>query len=527
MAGRLGSYDVMSPLNPTEEQTNISSNPTREEGDTEEKEHQAKEAVKDAKDTDQKDSSSESSSVRLKKELGFMEGVGVIIGCVIGSGIFVSPKGVLQYSGSVGMSLMVWAASGVLSMLGALSFTELGTMIPESGGMYSYIHRAFGPVPAFLYMWVTNLTRSSAGTAVIAITFAQYLLQLVIPNCEDVPVLAARVLAAALICFLTWVNCVNVRWVTKMQNVFTVTKVGALLVIILAGLWELAQGRVGHYASPWTGTRWEMAAIATAFYQSLFSYTGWDYLNLVTEELKNPNRNLPLAVIVSTTMVTVVYTLANVAYFAVLTPAEMLSSEAVVMTFGARVLGILAFSMPVFVMLSTFGSTHASVFTQSRLIFVGARRGHFPGALGLVSTTNYTPVPAVIFSGLTILAMLLVPDVSHLINYTAFSATAMQFACVLALFWFRYKHPEWPRPFKVWLAVPLLFAGVQIFLLTVPLVLAPLEVAGAVGVILAGLPVYYIAIYRQDLARLFSSSLDNLTLLCQKLFLCVPEEKAE
>lgn len=470
--------------------------------------------------------SSSETSIRLKKELGFIEGVGVIIGCVIGSGIFVSPKGVLQYSGSIGASLTVWAASGVLSMLGALSFTELGTMIPESGGMYSYLHTAFGPVPAFLYMWVTNLTRSSAGTAVIAITFGQYLLQLIIPDCE-VPALAARFLAAALICFLMWVNCVNVKWVTKMQNVFTVTKIGALLVIILAGIWRLGEGHVEHYRSPWTGTRTELAPLATAFYQSLFSYTGWDFLNLVTEELKNPNRNLPLAIIVSTTLVTVVYTLANVAYFAVLTPAEMLSSEAVAMTFGTRVLGILAWSMPVFVMLSTFGSTHASVFTQSRLVFVGARKGHFPTAFGLVSTKHYTPVPAVILSGLVTLVMLLVPDISHLINYTAFSATAMQFACILALFWFRYKHPEWPRPFKVWLAVPILFAGVQIFLLSVPVIMSPMEVAGAVGVILAGLPVYYFAVYRQDLAMLFSGALDKLTLLCQKVFLCVPEGKAE
>lgn len=123
--------------------------------------------------------------------------------------------------------------------------------------------------------------------------------------------------------------------------------------------------------------------------------------------------------------------------------------------------------------------------------------------------------------------MLVVPDISHLINYTAFSATAMQFACILALFWFRYRHPEWQRPFKVWLIVPILFAVVQIFLLTVPLVMAPLEVAGAVGIILAGLPVYYFALYRQDLARIFSDKLDKFTVLCQKLFLCVPEERVD
>ncbi|XP_069182603.1 Y+L amino acid transporter 2-like [Procambarus clarkii] len=464
-------------------------------------------------------------SVRLKKELGLVESVAVIVGIVVGSGIFVSPKGVLLYSGSVGMSLVVWVACGILSMVGALCFAELGTMIPESGGMYTYLHRAFGPVFAFLYMWVTILTRNSAGTAVIAVTFANYFLQLVLPHCDTVPAVPARLIAAALICLLTWLNCVNVRWVAKLQNVFTLTKVVALGAIIVAGAYHLGTGHLDHYRAPMAGTHWSAVAISTAFYQSLFSYTGWDYLNVVAEEIKNPNRNLPLAIILSTTLITVIYTLTNVAYFAVLTPVEILASSAVAMTYGTRMLGVLAFTMPIFVMCSTFGSTHASVFTQTRLIFVGARRSQFPQAFSLVSVKNYTPPPAAILNGVTILIMLLVPDISSLINYTAFSATAMQFACICALFWFRYKYPFWHRPFKVWLVLPVLFFLTQFFLMLIPIVMAPMEVMGAVAVIVTGLPVYYFTIYRRDLARCSSSGLDKVSIFLQKLFLCLPEEK--
>lgn len=466
-------------------------------------------------------------SVKLKRKLGVFEGVAVIIGCVVGSGIFVSPKGVLQYSGSVGLSLAVWVVSGLLSMLGALCFAELGTMIPESGGMYSYLFRAFGPVPAFLYMWVTTLTRNSAGTAVIAITFANYFIQLVLPNCEAAPEISARLFAAALICFLTWINCTNVRWVARVQNLFTVAKMGALVIIIVAGLFHLASGHLENYQSPMAGTSWTAVAISTAIYQSLFSYTGWDYLNVVIEEMKNPSRNLPLSIILSTSLITLLYTLTNVAYFAVLTPTEMLSSNAVAMTFGSRMLGVFGWTMPVFVMLSTFGATHSSVFTQSRLIFVGARRGHFPQALSLVSIRNYTPVPAAIFNGLTILAMLVVPDVSYLINYTAFSASVMHLASISALFWFRYKHPEWSRPFKVPLVIPVIFWFTQVFIMAITIVLAPLEVIGAIAIILMGLPVYYLTIYRQDVARCSSPAMEKMTVALQKVFFCLPENRGD
>ncbi|ROT84112.1 amino acids transporter [Penaeus vannamei] len=262
--------------------------------------------------------------------------------------------------------------------------------------MYCYLHEAFGAVPAFLYMWVTTVIRNSAGAAIVALTFANYLLQPLFPDCEAVSDAATRLIAASSSvslsappccllpsflpvpveknsCFLSWINCVNVRWVAKVQNVFMVTKLLALVMIIVAGLYHLASGHVENFRAPMEGTKWQAAAIATAFYQSLFSYSGW---------------NLPLAIIISTGLVTAVYTLTNVAYLAVLTPSEMLAADAVAMSFASRALSTLAWTMPLFVMCSTFGSMNGVVFTQSRLIFVGARRALPEAFLARARTTQ-------------------------------------------------------------------------------------------------------------------------------------------
>ncbi|KAG7156134.1 Y+L amino acid transporter 2-like 11 [Homarus americanus] len=270
-------------------------------------------------------------AVYLRKELGLLEAVAIIVGSIIGAGIFISPKGVLEYAGSVGMSLVVWASCGMVTTVGALCFAELGTMIPESGGMYSYLLEAFGPAPAFLYFWVSVVVKNSAGAAVVAVIFASYLLQALFPDCGAPLDIPTKLLAAVLICFLSWLNCVRVKWVTKVQNVFTVTKVLALVLIIVMGVYHLARGNVQNYLHPMEGTNWAAPAISAAFYQSLFAYGGWENMYNVVEELRNPSRNLPLAIIFSTTLVTVVYTLANIAYLAVLTPAEILSSNAVAM----------------------------------------------------------------------------------------------------------------------------------------------------------------------------------------------------
>ncbi|XP_050718046.1 Y+L amino acid transporter 2-like isoform X2 [Eriocheir sinensis] len=461
--------------------------------------------------------------VRLRKELGLLEGFTLIMGNVIGSGIFVAPKGVITYVGSVGMSLAVWAVSGLLTMLGGLCFTELGTMIPQTGGMYVYLHEAFGPLPAFLYLWVTVVLRNNATAAVVALTFASYLIQGVTGGCEAVPDAAVRLLAAILICFLSWVNCMNVKWAAKVQNVFTLSKVVALVVVIVTGAVHLGAGHLDNYHGVMAGTNWKAGAIATAFYQSLFSYDGWDKVYYVAEELKNPERDLPIAIFLATTLLTVLYTLTNAAYLAVLTPAEMISSGAVALTFADRTLGVAARLMPIFVMCSTFGTINGYILMQSRLIFAGARKGQLPEVFSLVSTVHMTPVVAIVVHGVLLLLMLVTSDVILLINYSIYAATLTHLGCMGALFWFRYKEPKRPRPFKVFLVLPVIFTVILVFLLVLPATQNPSDVGVGIALISSGLPVYYFTIHRKDIAGKFTRLLGRLTVWCQVLFMGLPE----
>lgn len=171
----------------------------------------------------------------------------------------------------------------------------------------------------------------------------------------------------------------------------------ALLVIVAAGAWYLFSGHTENWNEPMKNTLTQPGLIALAFYNGLFSYSGWNYLNFVTEELKDPYKNLPKAICISMPVVTIIYVVANVAYFSVLTSEEMLSSNAVAVTFGDRMLGFMSWLMPFFVACSTFGSLNGAIFASSRLFFVGARNGHLPAAISLINVNCLTPVPSLIF----------------------------------------------------------------------------------------------------------------------------------
>ncbi|XP_054282679.1 Y+L amino acid transporter 2 [Macrosteles quadrilineatus] len=467
-----------------------------------------------------------SSGIQLKKELGLLDGVAIIVGVIIGAGIFVSPKGVLVSSGSIGLGLVVWILSGVLSMIGALCYAELGTMIPKSGGDYAYISEAFGPLPAFLYLWVALLVIVPTGNAITALTFAQYILQPMWTNC-DPPYEAIRLLAAVITCLLTAINCYNVKWATRVQDVFTATKILALVVIVLAGLWFLLSGETGNVSKPFEGTNFEPGYIALSFYSGLFSYAGWNYLNFVTEELKDPFKNLPKAICISLPLVTVIYVLVNISYYVVLTREELLSSSAVAVTFGDKLLGVMSWTMPFFVACSTFGALNGAIFASARLFFVGARQGHLPKAIALINYEHYTPVPSLVFLCIVTLALLVIKDVYVLINYVSFVEALFTLFSVSGLLWLRLKRPNAKRPIKVNILLPITFFIICAFLVVLPCYVKPWEVGVGIIIILSGIPVYLIFIHWKNKPRWLDDLGDSFNFTCAKMFMCVLSEEVK
>ncbi|KAF8560701.1 hypothetical protein P879_08168 [Paragonimus westermani] len=457
-------------------------------------------------------------TVVMKRELSLINGVSIVVGTIIGSGIFVTPKGVLEFSGaSVGISLVVWVACGIISLLGALCYAELGTTITRSGGDYAYIKEAFGDLPAFLQLWVNLVIIRPTAQAIVSLTFAYYALQPIFPTCPP-PQLASQLLAVICITILTWVNIMKVRWAARIQDLFTAAKLLALAIIIFTGFVLLCMGKTENFENMFTGTKpIDATDVSLALYSGLFAYAGWNFLNLVTEELKNPSKNLPRAIYISVTIVTIVYVFSNVAYFTLLLPTEILNSNAVAVTFADRLYGYFAWIIPVFVSLSCFGGVNGLLFTSGRLNFVGAREGQLPPLLSMIHLKRLTPIPAILLTAILSLLMLLLPDLTLLINYLSFVQWLSVGASILGMLWLRRTRPELHRPIRLPALIPLSFLAVCCFLLIVPIIAKPREMLIGLAIVLSGVPVYLVGVVWKNKPKNFVLLYESVTRQCQKI----------
>lgn len=197
--------------------------------------------------------------------------------------------------------------------------------------------------------------------------------------------------------FLTFINCYDVKSTTKMQNLFMFTKIAALVIVILIGVVWMGMGHTENFENAFANTETDPGKLSIAFYSGIFSYAGWNYLNFMTEELRDPYKNLPRAIYISLPLVTAIYVLANMAYLAVLTPQEMIASNAIAVTFGDKVLTMGKWVIPIMVAVSAFGGLSVHIMTSSRMCFVGARNGHMPAILSHINVNKYTPTPSLVF----------------------------------------------------------------------------------------------------------------------------------
>ncbi|CAI2731064.1 unnamed protein product [Schistosoma spindalis] len=269
-----------------------------------------------------------SHSVKLKRSIGIVTSITILVGSMIGSGIFVSPTGILRNVRSIGASLIIWVACGIFSMLGAYCYAELGTIVERSGGDYIYVYEAFGPFIGFLRLWMEVMVVRPSTVAIVALAFGQYVVVPLYPDCP-LPFTLVRILAVLCITFLTFANSFSIKFSTRIQDIFTFAKLAALIMIIVTGFVQIGFGRYEGLEEPFVDSDWSPGKIANAFYSGLFAYGGWNNLNCMVEEMKNPRKHLPIAIVVSCLLVTLVYTTAIVAYVTVVPVAEMLTSRAV------------------------------------------------------------------------------------------------------------------------------------------------------------------------------------------------------
>jgi amino acid transporter len=467
----------------------------------------------------------------LARVLGPWTAVAVVVGTVIGSGVFKKPQSIAENVGQFGLVATVWVLGGLLAFLGALAYAEVATLYPRAGGNYVFLREGYGRLAGFLWGWVEFLIIRAASLAALATIFTESLHDVLLsPPVQEALGLPAgsrlgfwsqRWLTVAVLLMLTMVNVRGAKWGGGLQLIVTLVKVGSLLAIAVLPFYFLMRAGptpggaapTAEYLRPTWPTHWSEVAVAglgTALLGVLWAYHGWMNIAPVAEEVQRPQRNIPLALLGGVGIVMALYLSANLAYSLVIPRGEMagLRDTTVAAEFGKRLLGPAGTALAAgAVMCSVFGALNGNLLVGPRLLYAMGQDGLAPRALQAVHPRYHTPALAILVLGawsvLLVLAVavltetgLLARDKSHfdrLTDFAMFGAVIFETMAVLSIFVFRRRRPDAERPYRCWgyPVVPALYVVLPAFILTNMFTSQPFEAISGLGFIAAGVGVYF------------------------------------
>jgi APA family basic amino acid/polyamine antiporter len=425
---------------------------------------------------------------KLAKELTLYGLIMVAIGSCIGSGIFVTPSQIAGLIPSSGLILAVWALGGLVTLTGALTFGELGSLFPKAGGIYVFLKEAYGGWLGFLYGWAYLLIITSGSIAVLSLAFAYYL-SFFIPMGQS----GKLITGISVIITVTTLNVFRAKFGEIFSNIFTGLKLIGILIIIGVGIFYGSSSHSFNNFSLGFGSTSSLSGFGVALVGVLFSYGGWQHASFLAGETKNPSRNVPIAMITGALIVILIYLLVNVSYMLLMPVAAIASSQKVaaeaistVLPFGGMlVAGIIA--------ISTLGTIGIYTLSAPRIYYAMADDGLFFKKIAVVHPKYQTPVNAIIVqSAWSIVLLLFWGTFEDLITYTVSVEWIFFTLAAAGIFIFRKKMKNADRPYKTfgYPVTPLIFIGINIWFVTNIMINKPLHMAIGFGFLLLGVPFY-------------------------------------
>src|SRR5271165_6857183 len=443
-----------------------------------------------------------SSRPELSRDLGVSHASAVVVGTIIGSGIFLVPAEMMQAVGTARLVYLAWVVGGLLSFFGALTYAELGAMKPQAGGEYVYVRDAYGPLAGFLYSWTTFLIAKPASIATITTGLVQIL--------ETFPVFSffshafisrpftltyGQMVAIAATVLISGLNYIGVRRAGEFQFIFTLLKVAIILGIVAVGF-SYAGGTWANFATEFTGAKGGITGFFAALVAALWAYDGWNDLNMVAGEIRNPQRNIPLSLIWGVATVGLLYILVNAAVQYVL-PATAVAnsqrpaSDAVALVLGRSGAGLVSAGMAISMLVTLNGS----IMSGARVPFAMARDGYFFKTIAEVHPRFHTPSVAIVVQcALAIFLLLLGGNFRQFFTLAIFAEWMFYMIAGSTVFVFRRREPHAERPYRVWgyPVVPAAFVLASAELLRRTFTANLKSSAAGCLVILAGVPVFYL-----------------------------------